>query len=229
MGSVLLAIVLSIPITKDCPEDVGLGLITLGEGSQKVLKVPPVGEPTFSEAGVVELKRVENGLLLIIGLKSGVGNLKLPNPDGGAPLYYRVRVRKQDLFCASPSDDFRALFPCSSTLDFDIVGDRIVLDGKASTLAEWGGARKAVEQFGVLLLGRPSADVLPRTLSEANLALQRAGFPRARFAVAGDVVLLEGEVPEGERKRLEAVEREWRPKLELAVWKPKPAARDGGD
>lgn len=224
MLSLIAALVLANPIGSDCPAepDAGFyGTVTLGQGSQKVLRAPFVGEPRFvAPQNVAEFKSLGNDQLLIIGVGPGQGELQLGARDGGV-LRYGIRVRRMDV-CGMVPVEVKELFPCGSTLDVKMVGDRFILDGLASSVAEWKAARVAVERFkgAVVVLGKLDPAVLEKTLRDANTDLSRSGLGRLRFSVVGDQPMLEGDFVEGDGARVEALRARWMPELDAATWKP---------
>ena len=202
MSPLVLVVVLGgSPVGKVCPPpDGGVQEIRLGVGTQKVLTVKgPVSEVRVINPEVVDVEVLGTQQLLLIGAGEGLARLEFR--DHGELRRYGVRGRLAQL-CGLRIAELDALFPCDSTLELRMIGDRVYLDGEASSAAEWDAALLVAERYPtVTVLGRVKAEVIAALFREANVALGREGFPRARFVRAGDAVLLEGEVPEGDEKK----------------------------
>jgi hypothetical protein len=75
------------------------------------------------------------------------------------------------------------------------------------------------------MMGHLKPAVIEHEFLAADAALTGAGLGRAHWTRAGDAALLEGEVAEDHRPALLALEKEWRPRLELVLRrKPAPTA-----
>jgi len=223
----LLALVLESTVTGPCPEQEGVPpTIRLGLNSQRVLKLPGVVSWRFTNPGVLELKPLNATEWLVVGAAAGSGELQLSREGDAGVVTYRVDVVKMDA-CGMRIVELEKIFPCGATLELRMLGDRLFLDGEAGSLEEWSATRLTLQKYpSIVVLGRLKPAVIERAFRDANAALAAAGFPKAHFERVGDTVFLEGEVPEGDQRRLEAASAEWKKKLEGALWKP--AARDAG-
>ena len=216
MLAVLVALLLQGPVSPPCP---ATDVIRIGMGTQKVLKVSSPSVLRSSNPGIVELKLINSDQLLLAGVAQGTTTLSFE--QNGGVRSYRVQVEKLE-GCGLGIVELENAFPCGSTLQLRMLGDRIYLDGEASSFEEWRAAFTVVEKYpSVVVLGRLKAEVVDRAFVEAEAALRGVGLSRVHWVRAGNSVLLEGEIPEDNRPRLRAVEAEWRPKLELLLARPR--------
>jgi pilus assembly protein CpaC len=219
MLAVLVALLLQGPVSQPCP---ATDVIRLGMGTQKLLAVSSPSALRSSNPGIVDLKQISPNQLLLIGASQGTTTLSFEQ-DGGVRSY-RVQVEKLE-GCGLGIVELANAFPCGSTLQLRMLGDRIYLDGEASSFEEWRAAFTVVDKYpSVVVLGRIKPEVVDREFVEAEAALRGVGLSRVHWVRAGNSVLLEGELPEEDRPRLRAVEAEWRPRLELLLSRPRVTA-----
>lgn len=214
MIEVLLAMLLQVPVAQPCADK---DTVVLGVGTQKVVGMSDPSMLRATNPGVVDLKTIGKRQLLIIGASEGNTTVFLAE-DGGVRSF-RVFVRKGGDGCFT--NPLANQFPCGSTLEMKMVGDRTYLEGEASSLEEWRAAFAVVAKHPfVFVLGRLKADVVEHTFVEAEAALLRAGLGRLRWVRAGESVSLEGGRSEEDDARRAAVEAEWRPVLEMVLSRP---------
>jgi pilus assembly protein CpaC len=207
----VVALLSQMPVAKPCPDP---DAIQLGVGTQKLLAVDPALAMRSSNPEVVRLQ-VIGKQLVVIGAGEGSATVWIER-DGG------LRGVRVDVVVARQRIELPIPFPCGSTLKVKLLGDRMFIDGEANSVEEWRVLLAVAEQYpAVVVLGRLKPEVVDRAFAEARAALERAGLGRARWVRAGNAVLLEGELAEGESARLAAVEAEWRPKLELVLRRPR--------
>jgi pilus assembly protein CpaC len=164
----------------------------------------------------VDLKTLGKSQLLIIGASEGSTTVWLDEDAGVRTLH--VNVRKGE---GCSINGLAKLFPCGSTLEMKMVGDRIYLDGEASSFEEWSAAFAVVKEYpGVVVLGHLKPDVVEHTFVEADAALMRAGLGRLRWARAGESVHLAGERAVDDAAKIAALETQWRPTLEMVLSRP---------
>ena len=97
------------------------------------------------------------------------------------------------------------------------------IEGVASSLDEWEAAQHVAKEYPyVILIGTLQPFVIEQEFAEASAALVQHGFTRVKWVRVGESLTLEGEVFEEDRPKLSALEKEWRPRLELTVSRPKP-------
>ncbi len=195
-------------------------VLNMGLNTQRTLKIDTSGTVRFSNPTVATLSVVEPGVVLVTGIGEGRGEV-VQTLDGGVRRW-PVRVRKVDL--GHRLVDLSEFFPCGSTLEVRVIGNRVYLDGEASSLDEWRAAVAVTDKWpSVVVLGHLKKDVVELVFAEAQLALKDAGLLRARWVRAGEVALLEGSTEEHQVEKLRALADDWRPKLTLALTKPKRA------
>lgn len=222
----LLALVLSVPVAEACPPAPGVERVALSVGSQKVLTISPGGTVRVAPPGVVEVSQVKPNQLLLTGAGVGTATLQLDVPE--RPSRSVSIVVKQYSGCELRIVELAKAFPCGSTLEVKMIGDRLYLDGEASSVEEWRVLFEVLKRYpGVILLGHLKPQVIEQEFRAADAALQAAGLARAHWTRAGDSVLLEGEVPEDQQPALRAVDEAWRPRLELVLRRAS-VPRDGG-
>jgi pilus assembly protein CpaC len=137
-------------------------------------------------------------------------------------------VVKHSAGCELRIVELAKAFPCGSTLEVKLIGDRLYLDGEASSIEEWRVLFEVLKRYpSVILLGHLKPQVIEQEFRAADAGLQAAGLTRAHWTRAGDTVLLEGEVPEDQQPTLRAVDEIWRPRLELVLRRAS-EPRDGG-
>ncbi|MBS1149590.1 MAG: hypothetical protein H6Q89_1288 [Myxococcaceae bacterium] len=158
-----------------CPLSEGVEQIRLGVGTQKVLTLNSEWRGyTFTGDGI-EVKAIGNNQLLLIGARSGVTELRLFL--AGGEKRYSLWVRKLDPdSCGSFGPGPYVWMPCGGDFDVSFRNDRLVATGTYRDLDDW----KKVHAFRVAYRGAaippPTAPLLARALSDANVALFRAGL-----------------------------------------------------
>ncbi len=214
MIGALFTLVLAIPVAKPCPAAPNEERVTLSTGSSH--RLIAYGTLRLSPPGIAKAERLDAREVDLIGLQAGTATLQIDTP--GRPLRTVTIVVEKYVGCALVVSDLTHLFPCGSTLELRQRGDQVVLEGEASSVAEWRAAMDALEKHpGVVMAGHLKPTVIEQEFLAATAALAGAGVGRAHWTRAGDTALLEGEVPEERRPELLALEREWRPRLELVL------------
>jgi len=169
--------------------------IRIGVGMQKVLNVPGWRGTSRSSDGF-DVKSIGNDQLLLIGVSAGNHVFTLLGPSGLKE--YSVEVREQG-GCTLIISELPKRFPCGSTLTYRMIGDRVFLDGVASSLEEWRIALALAGEYpSVVILGKPAAGIIERELSEANLEIWRAGYLDVYLFRVGNEVFVGGRDSEGE-------------------------------
>ena len=216
----LVTMVLAWPVARPCrPTDGGMPVVYLGVGTQKVVHVDSPTTVRTTRSGVVDVRVVSPTLLLIIG--AGKGRTQVRVEEDGGVRGWSVEVATGD-DCDLCINELAKIFPCGSTLEMRMVGERIFLEGEASSVEEWRRTFVVVQQFAnVVVLGHPKPEVVELAFREADAALSGAGFSQTRWVRAGEAVLLEGSVAEEDLPKLRALEADWRPKLEALVTRPR--------
>jgi pilus assembly protein CpaC len=211
----LLSLVLTGPVGEVCPPGPGVERVWLSLGAQKVL--PVQGSVRLAPAGVVEVTRLSETQVQLSSVREGVTTLWVE--DHGQTRTLSVVVWRPRY---EPLSELKKGFPCGSTLDLRLVGERLFLDGEASSVAEWRAAFEALRQFPELVvLGHLAPALIEQEFRAANAALLGARLRGVQWVRAGEQVLLEGAVEEDQRPALAVLETEWRPRLELVLRKPR--------
>jgi pilus assembly protein CpaC len=219
MLGAMLALVLQWPVSEPCPDDQPhVQRVSLGVGTQKVLSVPTTARVRVMTPGVVEAMMLGPGQLLVNGRDQGSTRVTVEEDGGVRAFAVTVAVESG---CFLGFNDLATSFPCGSTLEVRTAGDRVFLDGEASSVDEWRAALAVSKAFPHLVVrGHLKTEVIEREFRLARAALEGAGFARVRWVRAGNTAFLKGEVDEEALVKVRALEAEWRPRLELVLASP---------
>src|SRR5690242_4015042 len=202
-ATLLAAVLLATPALAD-PD---AGVINLGVGQQKVIRVANVARVAIGEPEVADVKQVGGGgELLITGVGEGRTSL-LVWRSGEARLSYAVVVRRQD-----PKEligEVRALLGEREGVEVRAVGDRIFLEGETVTTADWERVQEIVQLYpSVKSFVRQSGSARVLAAEALNRAYQKSGFAGVQARVVGSTLMLEGSVEsKDDLKALDAVTR----------------------
>jgi hypothetical protein len=189
-----------------CPAKPGELRVRLGQSTQKLVTIPGLrGTALIGVPTVVGVKWIGENQLLISG--AGVGNATITTfgTEGRKELF--VEVSNYDRGCGIFEID--KIIPCDSQIKVRMVGDRIYLEGHADTYEDWKAVRKLKTYGNVISFVKLNPRFADRAVHDANLALLKAGFERVRIVVAGTRAILEGDVPEGNERRIRALATPW--------------------
>lgn len=213
MLAALLSLVLTGPVGEVCPPAPGVVRVSLLLGTFKVL--PLEGSLRLAPEGVVEVTRLGPKEVQVKSVSVGVATLWVDEVADRPPRTLSIVVRSG----ADPLlPELRKAFPCGSTLELKLVGDRIFLDGEASSVEEWRAAFEAVRRFPrLVVLGHLKPELIDAQFRAANAALLGARLRGVQWVRAGQQVLLEGAVEADQQPVLAALDAEWRPRLELVA------------
>lgn len=202
-ATLLAAVLLATPALAD-PD---AGIINLGVGQQKVIRVANVARVAIGEPEVADVKQVGGGgELLITGVGEGRTSL-LVWRTGEARLSYAVVVRRQD-----PKElvsEVRALLGEREGVEVRVVGDRIFLEGETVTTDDWDRVQEIVQLYpSVKSFVRQSGNARVLAAEALNRAYQKSGFTGVQARVVGSTLMLEGSVEsKDDLKALDAVTR----------------------
>lgn len=183
------------------------GILNLGVGQQKVIRVANVARVAIGEPEVADVKQVGGGgELLITGVGEGRTSL-LVWRTGGSRLSYAVVVRRQDP--RELASELRALLGEREGVEVRAVGDRVVLEGETVTSDDWDRVQQVIQLYpSVKSFVRPSGNARRLAAEALNRAYQKSGFTGVQARVVGSTLMLEGSVESREDlKALEAVTR----------------------
>ncbi|HEY6909450.1 MAG TPA: pilus assembly protein N-terminal domain-containing protein [Myxococcales bacterium] len=182
------------------------GIINLGVGQQRVIRVANVARVAIGEPEVADVKQVGGGELLITGVGEGRTSL-LVWRTGEARLSYSVVVRKQDP--KELAGEVRALLGEREGVEVRMVGDHIFLEGETVTTDDWDRVQEIVQLYpSVKSFVRQSGNARVLAAEALNRAYQKSGFGGVQARVVGSTLMLEGSVEsKDDLKALDAVTR----------------------
>ncbi len=158
----------------------------VGVGLQKVITVDPTLRGFVYSAPSFDVKTIGMNQLLVIGVAEGEGELTLFYEDG-PPKVLRFTVIRSDM-----SDwifDVSKYLQCGSKLELVMKGDQIIFSGEYSSVDEWRAMTRFALENRNFTIPPPPVRFVQRALSDANLALFKAGLD-ARVRALGHAPVL---------------------------------------
>ncbi|HEY3451229.1 MAG TPA: pilus assembly protein N-terminal domain-containing protein [Myxococcales bacterium] len=169
--------------------------LVLGVRAQKVLPVSHLKAVAVAAPEVLDVRALNSGELLLVGLAAGHSDLTVFHGDG-THVVYQVEVAKD-----GPADDTSALrsaFKDSPNLAVQLAGDRIFLTGLFGSLEDY---EQSLYFPRVVCLAKLDPKVVRSRVAMVNDALARSGLKHAQAVLHGPSTLaLEGLVQDSLEK-----------------------------
>ncbi len=168
------------------------GDISLGVGTQRTITVTGLSRVAVGDPGVLDVKSLGGGQLLLTGVAEGKTTL-LAFKGGGQQVRYSVSVRKQDVSAAIT--EIKKLLGEIEGVTIRVVGDRIYLDGQAYTQTDADRIDQVVQLYpnvkSFVKIAPNAKKLVSQTL---NAAFAKAGLKNVQANVINSTIFLEGSV-----------------------------------
>lgn len=147
--------------------------VTVGEGSSATLDVPfSVQRFDVSDRSMLEVRRLGERSVQLQGVRAGTATVTLIG-EGGATHVVDVRIQTDVRELESA---LRAALEDVPEVETARAGDRVVLRGRVSSLANWSKVERVTAAFGHQVLNLTELEMPPEILVHLRDGLMQAGF-----------------------------------------------------